>query len=218
MSVEIPAALRVYLDRVDAMTLRERVMIFLACAAVVVGLAYSMLLQPLLAERAALSRSIQQRQDEMRNWNVQIEAMARARTAGPAGEKRARLADLKTRIADLDIRLGDRRSELVPPERMSSMLADMLRRNRGLQLVSLTTLAPEATAVVPGVPGGQMYRHGIEMTVSGSYLDVVSYLTALERLPVRLFWGGLQLSASYPVVTMKISLFTFSPDKTWLAL
>jgi MSHA biogenesis protein MshJ len=216
--MRLPAEIQAYVERIDAMTLRERALIFLACAALVVW-AFSSLLQPVLVERTSLSRIRDQQREEMRAWNLQIEALARAKAAGISGEKRARLLELQKRVATLFQQIEDRHRELVPPERMSALLSDMLRRSRGLQLVSLTTLPPDVIAPAPGdAKSAQMYRHGIDMTVSGAYLDLVSYLNALEHMPVKVFWGGMQLSAAYPVATLRISLFTFSPEKTWLAL
>ena len=64
-----------------------------------------------------------------------------------------------------------------------------------------------------------MYRHGIEITVSGSYLKMLTYVGQLERLPAKIMWGNMDLqAAAYPVVTLKITLYTLSPEKTWLLI
>lgn len=216
--MDVPPLIRSYRDRIDALTLRERVLTFLAGAAIVVGWAYGSLLQPVLAGRSALSNAIQQQQEEMRAWDLQIEALARSKASGTVSDKRALLVGLQKRAAELDRQIGERHSQLVPPERMGDLLADVLRRSRGLQLASLTTLPAERVGGVQDARLGQMYRHGIEVTVIGPYLNLMSYLSDLERIPTKIFWGDMQLSAEYPVVTLKISLYTLSPEKAWLAL
>ena len=62
-----------------------------------------------------------------------------------------------------------------------------------------------------------MFRHGLEITISGSYLDLYEYLSALERLPTQLYWGRAELSAGdFPETTLKLTVYTVSFDKAWL--
>ena len=76
-------------------------------------------------------------------------------------------------------------------------------------------------AVKPAAPtgSGQIYRHGVEIAVSGSYLDLLAYLKDLEKLPNQLYWGKLELSAAaYPQVTLKLSVYTLSLNLAWLVV
>ena len=218
MKLRIPAVLQVYIERVDAMTLRERVLIFLAIVVVVVGWTVNAVLLPMITERTAKIAHVQAMRDEMRGWDMQIEALARAKASAASNDGEKALESLRQQISELDRQINDRRGQLVPPDRMSTLLGEVLRRNRGLQLASMATLPSEVIGTVPGQTQASMYRHGIELTVSGGYLDIVAYLSSLEQLPVKIFWGGIDLSAAYPVTTIRLSLFTFSPEKTWLAL
>src|SRR6266508_4631854 len=99
------------------------------------------------------------------------------------------------------------------------------KRNPDIELVSLrslpaTGLTQSLTAILGSAPGGVgMYRHGIEIAVSGSYLKMLNYVGQLERLPAKIMWGNMELQAgAYPVVTLKITLYTLSPEKTWLLI
>jgi MSHA biogenesis protein MshJ len=48
---------------------------------------------------------------------------------------------------------------------------------------------------------------------------MLSYVSQLERLSAKIFWGNMDLQAGvYPKVTLKITLYTLSPDKTWLLI
>ena len=95
----------------------------------------------------------------------------------------------------------------VPPERMPRLLENMLDRNRRLQLVALRSIAAaplvqraatgtepaakpaeaKAPTGAPAVPkpasptDSNVYRHGVEFTVQGSYADIVEYLAGLEQ-------------------------------------
>jgi len=223
--MRLPAPLQRYADRLDAMSLRERVLIFLAVAVVIVAIADSALFEPILLRQKMNSQRIQQQDDEVRTMRVQVQAYAQARTGDSASAKRQRLEKRKLELAALDRELAAGQSALVPPERMAKMLSEIVKRNPDIELVSLRTLAATGltqslTAILGSAPGGlAMYRHGIEIVVSGSYLKMLDYIGQLERLPAKIAWGNMELQAgAYPAVTLKITLYTFSPEKSWLLI
>jgi len=223
--MRLPVPLQRYADRLDAMSLRERVLIFLAVAVVIVAIADSALFEPILLRQKINSQRIQQQDDEIRTMRVQVQAYAQARTGDSANAKRQRLEKRKLELAALDRELAAGQSALVPPERMAKMLSEIVKRNPDIELVSLRTLAATGltqslTAILGSAPSGlAMYRHGIEIVVSGSYLKMLNYVGQLERLPAKIVWGNMELQAGvYPRATLKITLYTLSPDKTWLLI
>ena len=223
--MRLPVPLQRYADRLDAMSLRERVLIFLAVAVVIVAIADSALFEPILRRQKANSQSIQQQEDEIRTMRTQVQAYAQARTSDSANAKRQRLEKRRVELAALDRELAAGQSELVPPERMAKMLSEIVKRNPDVELISLRSLAATGltqslTPIAGSAPSGlALYRHGIEIAVSGSYLKMLNYVGQLERLPAKIVWGNMELQAgAYPVVTLKITLYTFSPEKTWLLI
>ena len=223
--MRLPAPLRRYADRLDAMSLRERVLVFLAAAVVIVAIADNALLEPILRRQKVNSQRIQQQEDEIRTMQTQVQAYAQVRAGDGASAKRQRLEKHKLELAALDRELAARQSELVTPERMAKMLSEIVKRNPDIELVSLRTLAATGltqslTAISGSSPSSlALYRHGIEIAVSGSYLNMLNYVGQLERLPAKIIWGNMELQAGgYPVVTLKITLYTLSPEKTWLLI
>jgi MSHA biogenesis protein MshJ len=215
--VRLPQTLKRYADRVDAMSLRERVLIFLAVAVVLVAIADSALFEPILRRQKANSLRIQQHQDEIRTMQAQLQAYAQARSGEGANARRQRLERRKIELAALDREMAEKHRGLVTSERMAKMLSEILRRNADIELVSLRTLGATGLANAPG--GAGIYRHGVEIAVAGSYLKMLNYVSQLERLPARIFWGGMELHAgTYPKATLKITLYTLSPEKTWLLI
>jgi MSHA biogenesis protein MshJ len=221
--MRFPAPLQRYADRLDAMSLRERVLIFLAVAVVIVAIADSALFDPISRRQKVNSQRIHQQEDEIRTMQGQVQAYAQGRTGDNAGAKRERLEKRKVELAALDRELAAKRNDLVPPERMAKMLYEIVKRNPDVDLVSLrslpaTGLAQSLTAGL-STSGLALYRHGIEITVSGSYLRMLTYVNQLERLPAKIMWGNMELqAAAYPVTTLKITLYTLSPEKTWLLI
>ena len=64
-----------------------------------------------------------------------------------------------------------------------------------------------------------LYRHGVELTIEGSYADVVTYLLAVEAMPQHILWGSLQLKVEqHPKVVVTLHLYTLSQDRNWLEI
>jgi len=81
--------------------------------------------------------------------------------------------------------------------------------------VQVTPQAPAAERKAPDL----LYRHGVEVTVRGNYLDMVDYMSALEAMPTRLFWGKAQLEVEeYPASRLTLTLYTLSLDRNWMKL
>ena len=226
-----------YGEKMDGATLRERVMIFAASATVLIALLNTLLIEPQLVKQRRLSAEVTQRQGEMRTMQEQLRALALVRQADPDRELRRQLDALKLTVSETEARLLEEQRKFAPPEQVGVLLGEMLARNRKLQLVDMRTLpvasfagnsaeaekppAQKPAAAKPAAPagGGQIYRHGVEITVSGSYLDLLAYLQTLEKLPSQLYWGRLELSAAtYPQVTLKLSVYTLSLNLAWLVV
>lgn len=221
--------------RIDAMSLRERTLIFLAAALVLVMLVHTLLLSPLLARQKKLSQQVVETQAKVNTMQLQIQALVQARNADPDAPLRMRLQQLREQSASTSQALQAIQSGLVSPGQMPALLEDILRRNRPLRLVALKTLpvqrltgTEEAAAGTtdkkpdtnkPPVPSPSVYRHGVEITVEGGYPELVRYLAQIESLPWRMFWGKADLNAEkHPRVTLTLKLYTLSLDQTWLAL
>lgn len=258
--------------RVDALSLRERMMIFAAAIAALVFGSYALVFDPMTAEKELLASTIAKQQSDIGQIEQQISLLAKASGADPDAPNRARLAALRGEALQLSAELRSMQESLVQPERIAPLLETMLRSNGKLRLVALQTLPvtglsealpaeggtagartdapPVPTGVDAGVraliaeakvsqgappvaPAGRVatvqaaepkqpelvYRHGVEITLQGRYVDMVEYMAQLERMPVRLIWGRARLDArSYPDVRLTLTLFTLSLEKEWMKL
>lgn len=221
--------------KIDGMSLRERAVIFLAAAFVVVASVNAALLNPLLVKQAALSAQLVQKQEKMKELQAQLQAHSQARHDDQHSPLRIRLAQLKQQLQEQDGYLQSHRDRLVEPDKMAGLLEQVLNKNDKLQLVELKTLpasllVEKPQAAMPQAadsPAGQkqpdlqkqVFKHGIQITVRGGYLDMLRYLAALEKMPAQMFWGEISLSVEkYPDAVLTLTLYTLSLDKTWLTV
>ncbi|HZR70564.1 MAG TPA: MSHA biogenesis protein MshJ [Burkholderiales bacterium] len=216
-------------EKIDALSLRERGLVFFSVALVAFGLLYSMLLRPVMDEQRIVSRTLAQHQSQIRVANEQLGTMVVARRDDPDAANRRRLEELRRRIAETRDSLARQQSTLIAADRMAGLLGDLVARNRNLELVALKTLP--ATRVGAGEVGtaaaeaaerageAAIYRHGVEITLQGGYFELLEYVRQLEGLPTQVLWGRLDLAAAdYPKVTMKLTLYTLSLDRAWLVV
>jgi MSHA biogenesis protein MshJ len=217
--------------RVEALQPRERIMAFGATVVVLVFLANALVFGPLARKEAALRSTLQQQAAIIDGVNADIAAKAQAYANDPNDALRKRLGDVRAETARTSEQLRAVQKGLVPAERIAPLLESILRANGRLKLVSLQTLPVTTLGEDAAAPAAQpapapvvkapdlLYRHGVELTVRGSYLDMVEYMHALETLPTQLFWGKAQLDAeAYPNVRLTLTLYTLSLDPKWMKL
>ncbi|MFL6708345.1 MAG: type II secretion system protein GspM [Massilia sp.] len=203
--------------RIDALTLRERAMVFLGAAALIVFLGSYFVFNPMFARQAALRAQVSQQQNLIAGIDAEITQKVLAHAADPDAPLLARIAAVKAESATLASNLRGMHASLVAPEQMAPLLESLLKTNGKLRLESLSTLPEEPTKA--GAPAPLFYRHGVQLTVSGSYADMVAYMDAVHAMPTQLFWGGARLDAqAYPVARLTLTLYTLSLDATWMSL
>jgi len=190
-----------YARRIDALSLRERAILFLCVVAVVAALFDRLVLTP-QSERAR-QRAAQQAQQATELAQLREQFVAASRNAGaPDAPLRGQLdaAQGERRHLDAGLRaVGSTGGD----EGLSVVLQRLLARQPGLTLEKLqllddrpVSLPDAASAPRPAVPAlAGMSWQGVELRVVGSYRDMQRYLQLLERELPGLRWGDLQLKA-----------------------
>jgi MSHA biogenesis protein MshJ len=214
---------RPFIERLDALTLRERVIIFGAGVALVY-IAWQTLLMDPLAARAKLAA--QQLMEAHRQMTV-IDEAGTASSQNPAVAAALRNRALAQRLGALDAELNSAAQGYVAPERMTELLRELLGEQRGLKLVSLSNLPVESLSHPSGSsPDAPIatddrgpFLHPVEMVVEGDYASVVAYLRVLEALPWRIHWLKVELTAGeYPVNRVRIVIGALSLSPYWMAV
>ncbi|HZX28104.1 MAG TPA: hypothetical protein VFF16_13610 [Telluria sp.] len=89
----------------------------------------------------------------------------------------------------------------------------------GAALVAAAAAKPETPATAPSKPPELMYRHGVELTLQGSYLDMLNYMGALEAMPTQVFWGKAKLDArDFDQARLTLTVYTLNLDQKWMKL
>jgi MSHA biogenesis protein MshJ len=202
--------------RFDALSLRERVMVSAAVLVALLALVYTLMIEPEVRQQRRSAAAMLQKQSEARALDAQVQGLLAARAQDPDRARREQLARLTAQLGELDARINAEESRFTQPAQVRRVIESVLGRARGVELVEMKSLAV-STIASKEAKERLIYRHGLEVTVSGSYLDLLAYLRDLEALPTQLYWGALNIDASkYPRVLMKLTVYTLSLDRAWL--
>lgn len=189
--------------RIDRLSLRERVIMFLSVALALVAIADAFVFTPLAAEQRQLGQRIESQNRELEALRTSLAAATQPAAAdSPQSRLQRELAAVRTQREGIDAAIGRQRATQDGASSIAVVVERVLRRHDKLSLVRL--------AVMPARPlagGGKLVIQGVELSVAGPYADLVTYLAELERTMPALRWGDLHLAAGTPP-TLTVQLLT----------
>ncbi|HEY3299875.1 MAG TPA: MSHA biogenesis protein MshJ [Methylophilaceae bacterium] len=225
------------LSKFEALSQRERWLVFLAGAVVIYTLLNMLLISPITSKQNALSAEISQSQTQMAAFGEQISALKQNPVVDVDTQNTKKIQQLKTEIQQQNQTLANKQHELISPDNMPKVLSGLLQKNTGVRLLAMKTLTTERVllndkneivadangdaANNQSLPNGHvlLYKHGLEVTIAGEYFDLMRYVQTLEHLPMRVMWSKADLRAKeYPQNELTITVYTLSLDKTWLSI
>ncbi|CAK0770144.1 MSHA biogenesis protein MshJ [Gammaproteobacteria bacterium] len=221
---------------IEERKLSERILMFLAAAGVLIALFNTLFLEPLFVRSHALRATIAQHQAQITALANRTGALIRAAHEPPETSDQTRLQALEQELTQVNASLEELLQRQVPPQKMASLLEDVLQHNHQVRLIALKTLpttpfsnipppppkekrASNPPSPDPTPPDPSIYRHQVELTIEGNYADLLTYLNELEKLPWQLFWDNLRFSVEdYPRERITLVLYTLSTERTWLSM
>jgi MSHA biogenesis protein MshJ len=224
-----------FAERVDLLNLRERIMVFAAAMVVLVAFVHTLYIDPEVKRERRLSAELGKKQADAKAIQDQLRKVVTSRGQDPDRIPREQLAAARKQLAAIEAQIAAEERKFTAPAQMRRVIEELLARNLAVRLLAMRNLPTasiaETRAQAPAKPAAGkpaakapeaerlIYRHGIEITVTGSYLDLLAYLSELERLPTQLYWSSLSIDASrYPKHTMKLVVYTLSLDRAWLSV
>lgn len=216
--------------RFDALARRERLLVITAAAAACLMAADALWLTPAFKAWNAAHRREAALPAEMAKTAAEAQRAAET-VLVQQRQLQAELAQLRHRLHGGEAAMQEIEANLVGPDRMLSLLEQMLDGHGRLRVVEMKSLPRTdlvAEAAVPAPAGAAdatsaerptLYRHGIELTLEGGFTDLVRYLEALENMPQRLLWGAMRLRVEqHPKALLTLRVYTLSRDRHWLEI
>ncbi len=208
--------------RIDALSLRERGMLFLVLVAVLYMLAQVALFGPQEATQKRLLAQIASQQKESATLTEQIQAILQRQSQDPDAENRRLQQALSQQVASFDTQINAAVHGVIPPQQMPKVLEEVLNRQTRLKLVHLENLG--ATPLLEPVAGqtadnSGIFKQGVKLEFDGDYLGALAYLQALQKLPWQLFWDEIDITMDkYPSAHITIVVHTISLSEGWIGV
>lgn len=212
--------------RIDALSLRERVFVFLAVLACIMALADTVWLSPAQAEHEQLKQRFARQGTELQRLRDEFQTLALPTdTHKPLREE---LAAVKANLDGVNQAIRDAQTASQSATTLRDALVHLLRKQEGLTLVRTSALpgsgpvsapVPAAPRPAPGasaaLPAGAeaVSRQGVELTVAGPYAQLTAYVQSLEKALPAVRWGAMKLSSEKapPELTLQLMLVDLNP-------
>lgn len=185
-----------WMARLDALSLRERIFLFLSVLVVCSAVFDALWLSPALFVHKQLTMRFDKQTVDLNRLRelVKLGTVAGASTDGPHSV----LAQVEAEIAQTDRAM---RQLLPPPDAapLVQAMSHLLRRYPGLTLIKTSAMAAGTQGVAgdsaKDFPTG-LKRQGVEVTVAGHYADLTRFVHTIESSMPYVRWGQMTLKST----------------------
>jgi len=206
------------LERFNSLSTREKIISLSTLLVLFWGIWDNLIYQPITTEQKRLNLELTNLNNNLtvnQQVAIQLEALGKI---DPNKENKQSLKKIKLELKKLKLQLETGNKKFVPAHLMTEVLQDMLRQNKGLKLISLKTLAITTLSENKQLKSW-IYRHGLSITLSGSYFNTLKYLKSLESSPWRFNWESINYQVKqYPEAETTFRIYTLSFEENWLGL
>lgn len=210
-------------SRVDALSLRERAIIFVASTMLLFLLWNTLLMTPMEREQDGLLSQIETQRTSIEAIDAETLAIMEQHSVDPNRVEREQLAELENQLEQADQQIGKMITGLIEPGQMAVILEQVLQDQSGLEFVSLENMGREALVDVstdkagPNAPG--IFKHTMRLELEGSFKQTLDYLRALETLPWQFRWDEVTITMlDYPRANIVIKVHTLSLQEGWIGV
>lgn len=194
--------------RIDALSVRERLFLFLSIVVVAAALADVVWLTPVHNTLKQAQLRVAAQAQEMAR--LQTEVLANATPVDANKTIRDELATLQEQVQAVDAQIDQIAPATPGGPGLQQVLVQFLRRQEGLVLQSANTLPDNAGEALPA----GLKRQGVALSVSGPYAALVAYVQSLETALPLLRWGTMELKAPTgkpPELTLQVYVLGVQP-------
>ena len=212
-------------NKFNAISLRERVLIFSALLICVFSISYFWILEPAMVKQTKVQKSLQfqfKQEDDLANEIAELKLRSKK---DPLQDINTNIAFLLQKLASLDRQLDEKLVKFIDAKKMPVALSKVLSQSPGVTVVSLstlpvstfnTTVASEniTSTAVSTTPKNIFYKQTLEIKLTGTYDAIYQYFLNLEAIPEKFYWSVLTYKvATYPVADVTIRIYTVSEQK-----
>ena len=212
-------------QRFGQLQYREKMMLLAVALFCVVYLSVWFGLMPMLQKQADFNKQIAKLDQDIAVTQTQQHALQQALAVDYKGKVLAQIREQQAQVLALDTQLQQLSQGFIAAENMPQVLSGLLAEQSGVQFVSFKVVGTEPVTVAQGdqqqdaVQEQVLYRHNMELKVSGDYFAVQAYLNKIEQAPLQVLITGFHYHVDeYPNGELTLNLATVSSNDTFIVL
>jgi MSHA biogenesis protein MshJ len=216
------------ISRFNKLSLREALLLATAISLFVLFIVYLLLLLPQQKKIKSSQLLIQSQQAELASIKSMIALKEKevALNLKSLQENLIARDELQKQVDEINIFFGQSDPST---SQVGALIKELLSANPGLTLMSLKTL-PAVLFYTPPQQGaangsdlqnlalkaqGNIYKNGVEVSVKGKYMALLSYMENMQNYPKRLFWSEAKLDVSaYPEAVLTLVIYSLSEQSS----
>ena len=220
------------------LSVREQYLIIATGLVAIIFCLFSFVIEPKLIQNEKYQKQLQSVKSSERSLNISIAELEKALKGDPNKALRKQVSQYEAKLAKVDKALLTLTTELIDPIQMRRALLELLRLQPGVSLSSfelvgaeevLTATSEKTEAKVntetasaensAAEQGLSLYRHGINIKLTGGYFQLRDYLKQLEKLSWKFFWQGFHYQVKeYPNSELEIEIYSLSTNKEFIGV
>ena len=219
--------------KIDKMSVRERALMLATSLAIVYFSWQSLVVDGITNLKQKLTSNASKMQQQISSLQGQISEVSNSLSLDPIVRLEEKIRKTKQENDELQKKLITMTEKLIPPREMTSLLRSILD-NKVLVVMHVENIAP-----IPVLAGNdkdkdededkkkaakdaalkfQVYKHGIEIVVTGTFFQIRDFLAEAEKLPWKVLWEELEFSVTkYPIATVRMVIRTLSVNASLLS-
>lgn len=224
----------------QALSMRERWMLFGTGLFAVVGLMDTFLLEPQRVQLVSTQQEILKIQNDTTTLTEQLTKIAAQAAPQPATQAfQQEIDDTRQKMASQADELLKVSAFMVPPQAMVEMLKKLLQKHTDVQVIEMQSLpvvdfietrrkALQSQAA-PGTEASatseeawknmpHVYQHAVKVHLKGHYFALMAYSKSLKAIGRQLAWENAELKGGYPESELIFQVYTLSGENAWLGI
>jgi len=196
--------------RINALSLRERLFLFISLLSICFALADMAWLSPAQSSHKQALQKLDKQNEDLKKSTETMKSLGD--TGGSVKTLNDELSAVKKQIEQVNQSIGSATTGPIDDKPLAQVLVHLLRRYDGLSLVTTSSMTPELNdKKISADPTGSMptglTRQGLELTVSGPYSQLVQYVQTLETAMPHIRWGTMKLKSEKQPPELILQLF-----------
>lgn len=198
-------------NRANNLAVRERVIATAALMMLLVGLSDVSFFRNFSHREANLLQELNGLEQRIESYQQKIFDLDNLKVIDPNEKLKNDIKKESLRAVQLDIQFSKSKNDLVPPEKVLSILGSMLGKKSGLELMLMSTLPPVEINNEIKNSSVNLYKHQLSLDFTGTYENVRKYVWMLENLNEKVFLDQLLFKTiEYPKAEFTLKVHTFT--------